>query len=277
MSDLNNNKKSFNLPAYINIPFFLYHDNRLEKSAMLIAAFFYSLYTAGKTIKASKAYICQIACIGKTQYFSTLNQLEELGYIKRTGFTNRKKIQWVHCPESNIIVDESDTSPASRTNEQELNTSPGSRTKLVRDPEPILSGEPDTDIKEDTKDYKKLTTVKNESSSSSFFSQKQKEELLSYKLSSDDRDDELFLKHCTHHVEKQDNDCSKFQRFSGLKHILMKLYEAEECFKAKGFEKEVKNTMPSRAPTDEEFNQWKRCIPGYEWVGVWRSQQAKAG
>ncbi len=275
MSDLNNNKKSFNLPAYINIPFFLYQDNRLEKSAMLMAAFFYSLHTAGLKITASKDYLCNLLAIRKTQYFITLNQLESLGYIKRSGFTNRKKMQWVYCPKSNIIVDESDTSPDNRTPVELLNTSPDNRTKLVRDPGLILSGIPDTYNKEDTKDYKKLTTVTQPPSSSSFFSEKQKTELLSYKIKSDARTDELFLSHCVHHIEQQTNENTKFQRFTGLKHILVKLYDTQEPFKAKGFGKEKKKegerTTP---PTKEEFENWKNCIPGFEWVGLWRQKNA---
>lgn len=275
MNDLNNNNSKFNLPSYINIPFFLYQDDRLEKSAMLIAAFFYSLYTAGLKITASKNYLCAIAGIGKTQYFSTLNQLESFGYIQRSGFTNRKKIQWVYSPKSEIFVDETSNSPEVRTSVKSLNTSPVTRTKLVRDPEPILSGIPDTDIKEDTKENKKLTTVDQDPSSSSFFSQKQKDELLSYKLQTDERTDELFLEHCQWHIEKQENDLSKYQRFTGLKHILTKQYETKEKFKATGFGKpSIKAVERTTPPTREDFDNWKSCVPGYEWVGLWRSKNA---
>lgn len=281
MFDLNNNKKEFNLPSYINIPFFLYQDSRLEKSATLIASFFYSLHTAGKSIKASKDYLCELASIKKTQYFFILNQLESFGYIERNGFTNRKEIKWVHRPKSEIIVDETDTSPVNRTSVKELNTSSVYRTKLVRSTELNLSGLPDTDIKEDTKDNKKLTTV-NEApsivdknpSSSSFFSEKQKAELLEFKLSTDERTDALFLDNCNHHVEKQTNDLSKFQRFAGLKHILVKLYETGEQFNASGFNKnQVTKEMENKIPSQEDFNNYKKCIPGYEWVGSWMQKQ----
>lgn len=278
MNDLNNNKPTFNLPAYIQIPFFLYQDDRLEKSAMLIAAFFYSLYTSGLKITASKNYLCAIAGIGKTQYFSTLNQLESLGYIQRSGFTNRKKIQWIYSAKSEIFVDETSSSPAPRTNVKSLNTSPANRTKLVRPTEPILSGSPDTDIKEDTKENKKLTTEDQNPSSSSFFSKKQKDELLSYKLQSDSRTDELFLEHCTHHVEKQQNELSNFQRFTGLKHILVKLYETKEQFRASGFGKQsVKAVERTTPPTKEDFDNYRTCVPGYEWVGLWRQKYAQQG
>ncbi len=263
MSDLNNNKKSFNLPAYINIPFFLYQDSRLEKTAMLIAAFFYSLHTAGKSISASKDYLCALTGIGKTQYFCTLNQLESFGYVQRSGFTNSKKIKWVYSPKSEIIVDETSYSPASRTNVESLHTSPANRTKLVRHTEPILSGEPDTDNKEDTKDNKKLTTVE-PNPSSSFFSEKQKEELLNYKLPLDERSDSVFLENCIHHVESQSNGHSKYQRFTGLKNLLIKLQDTGEHFIAKGFNKKLAiELVENKIPSQEDFYNYKKCVNGF--------------
>lgn len=274
MNDLNNNKHTFNLPAYIQIPLFLYQDSRLEKSSLLIASFFYSIHTAGQSIKASKDYLCQLAGIGRSQYFCILNQLEEIGYIKRTGFTNRKKTQWVYSPKSELIVDDTNASPAPRTNVKSLNTSPANQTKLVRPTGLNLSGSPDTDIKEDTKENKKLTTEDQNPSSSSFFSKKQKDELLSYKLQTDDRTDELFLEHCTHHVESQENDLSKYQRFTGLKHILINQYELKEKFKATGFGKQsIKAVERTTPPTKEDFDNYRTCVPGYEWVGLWRLKQ----
>lgn len=249
-------EKNFNLPAYINIPFFLYQDNRLEKSALLIAAFFYSLHTAGKSIRASKDYLCSLAGIGKTQYFYTLNQLESLGYIQRSGFTNSKKIIWIYSTNSVIIVDEQNTSPVTRTAVKKLPVSSVKRTKLVRVPEPNLSGYPDTDTKEDTKEDKKLTTVDRSQSdllsSSSFFSEKQTQELLALKVKKDERSDEAFLDNCTHHIEKQTNDLSKFQRIAGLKKILCSLQETKEIFKSSGLDK--MKLVETKNETDEERN-----------------------
>lgn len=273
MKDLNNNKTSINLPHYINIPFFLYQDNRLEKSAMLIAAFFYSLHTSGLEIKASSDYLCELAGIYKRQFYKVMNLLEECKYIRRSGFTNRKKVYWVYSPKSSITVIESDTSAFECTSVQELNTSALQDTKLVHSATLNLCTPVHTYTKNDNKDNKKLTTVNPNPISSSFFSDKQKEELLTYKLQTDDRSNELFLEHCTHHVESQQNDLSKYQRFTGLKHILIKQYETKEKFKATGFNntsiKAIERTTP---PTREDFNNWKTCVPGYEWVGLWRSK-----
>ena len=230
MLDLNNNKKSLNLPAYINIPFFLYQDERLEKSATLIAAFFYSLHTSGLKITASTDYLCALASIHKRQFYKVMNTLEDCHYIKRSGFTNRKKIQWVYCPQSAITVIELNTSALEDTSDQEPNNTLVNNDTLVHSTTLNLCTRVHTYIKEDTKSSKKLTTEK---SSSSFFSEKQKQKLLNLKLPSDSRVDELFLEHCQRHVESQINEYTKFQRMSGLIKILLGLQETQEHFKAK--------------------------------------------
>jgi hypothetical protein len=118
------------------------------------------------------------------------------------------------------------------------------------------------------------SSIEPQQSSSSFFSKEQTKELLTYKLPTDKRSDELFLAHCNNHVEKQVNEHSKYQRFSGLKHILTKVYENREPFNSKGFEKEVeKEVKESRIPTQEDFQNWKKCVNGYDWVGAWRQKQ----
>jgi len=248
MSDQTSNPKSFNLPSYINIPLFLYQDNRIEKASTIIAAFFYSLFTAGKSIKASKEYLCELAGIAKSQYYCTLNQLESCGYITRTGHTNNRKIIWIYRPSSEIIVLESDISPAARTSDKKLNTSPANRTKLVRPTGLNLSGIPDID----NKDNKKVNTTttaptpepepeKTISSSSNFFSKKIQKQLLDLKLKSDAREDDLFLEHCRFHIENQKNENSLYQKITGLKNLLIKLNDVNECFNAKGFNKITEN------------------------------------
>lgn len=131
MTDLNNNAKKFNIPNYINSPFFLYQDSRLDKPALLIASFFYSLHTAGQKLTASTDYLCQLALIKKRQLYNIMNQLEEYQYIKRTGFTNRKKLEWIYDPKSSITIVEKETNAIQCTSVEDLNTSALQCTKLV--------------------------------------------------------------------------------------------------------------------------------------------------
>lgn len=286
MPDQTINTNKFKLPSYINIPFFLYQDSRLDKPALLIAGFFYSLHTSGQKITASTDYLCEIASIKKRQLYNIMNQLEECGYIQRSGFTNRKKLLWSYCPKSSITVAEQDTSAIQCTSDKELNTSALECTKLVHSSALNYCTPVHTDNKEDTKDYKKLTTgedssaqkkdisaVKSESSSS-FFSQKQSEELLTYKIRTDKRMDEEFIDHCRHHIESQTGEHAFSQRLRGLINILTKNYEINAPFKASGYGKpEKSNAKGNNPPTKQDFDNWKNCVPGYEWVSLWRKQQ----
>lgn len=311
MSYSNNNAKSFNLPAYINIPFFLYQDNRLDKSASLIAAFFYSLFNSGLNITASTDYLCQLAGIQKRQLYRDMNLLEKIGYIKRSGFTNRKKIEWIYKPKSSITIEDDNPIPPNQpppkprpekynsvqdlnssapkdTVVQELDTSVMDDIKLVSSMTLNWCHPRHTDTKEDTKDYKTTTTVaqpppqdvnpptQENRSSSLFFTEKQKEELLSYKIKKDDRSDETFVDNCAHHIENQENDLSKYQRYTGLKSILYKCFDMNEPFKAKGMNKlSLVPISETKTVTEDDFNNWKRGEKGYDWVGAaWRKQQS---
>lgn len=268
MTDLNNNTKKFKLPAYIQTPFFLYQDDRLDKSALLIASFFYSLITSGLKITASTDYLCALAKIKKRQVYKIMNDLEEFRYIRRTGFTNRKKIHWVYNPNFSLTVVELDTSAPECISEQKPNTSALQDTKLVHSsaldwctPVHQLEELPLYDTKEDTKEYKTTTTQNSDLSSSSFFSLKQKEQLLSLKLPSDSRTNQSFLEHCQSHVENQDNDKSTYQRVAGLKTILNNLWETGEHFKAKCIalvEAKKVETLEERAKRyAKEAMEWK--------------------
>jgi len=87
----------------------------------------------------------------------------------------------------------------------------------------------------DNSSDKKTTTKDKTQSSSSFLTTTQNTELLKHKLKTDTRTDDLFLKHCHWHIEKQENDHTKYQRVKGLLKILKGLMETGEHFKAKGY------------------------------------------
>lgn len=110
MSDLNNNtqeqttKKSFNLPAYINIPFFLYKNENLDRSSLLLASFLYSLHSAGKRIKVSNDYLCELLSVKKRQLLYDLELLEKNNFILRTGKSQHRLIHWIFIPDSEIVI-----------------------------------------------------------------------------------------------------------------------------------------------------------------------------
>lgn len=274
---VSNSKKEFNLPAYINIPQFLYLDSRLEKPATLIASFFYSIHTAGQKITASTDYLCALAGIHTRRLYDILAELENYRYIERSGFTNRKTTKWIYSPESRLIVEEKDSSAPQCSTVQQQNTSAPQCTKLVQSSALNYCTPVHTYNKENTKDNKKTTTTADTQSSSSFFSLKQKEELLKKKLKDDPRTDELFIEHCQHHIEIQDNEFTKYRRFKGLLNILEDVADAGEHFKATGYEEKLKiREYENRIPTKEEFDKYVRCEKGYEWVAIWQNKQRSA-
>lgn len=101
-----NKPKNYNLPAYINIPLFLYQDESLDRTALLLAAFIYSLHTAGKVINVKNNYLSQMLKIHERKVQSNLELLEQKGYLMRIGLGSNRQIKWVFCPESKINVQE---------------------------------------------------------------------------------------------------------------------------------------------------------------------------
>ncbi len=254
MPDLNNNKKSIKLPAYINTPYFLYQDNRLEKAATLIASFFYSLHTSGLKITASTDYLCQLAGIHKRQFYKIMNLLEECGYITRYGFTNRKKIQWIYTAQSSITVLELNSDAPKDTTAQELNTSALQDTKLVHSRTLNLCTPVHTDIKDNTKDYKKLTTGDQKPSSSSFFiTETMDKKIIGEKLSRDERTSTEFLENVVDHIENHsDRKYSKIVRAQAALKLLIKLKEDNVIFYSAGKSHEEASSTQPKKETDEE-------------------------
>lgn len=287
MLDQNNNPKLFNLPSYINIPQFLYQDHRLEKSATLIAAFFYSIHTAGQKMTASPDYLCQLTSIHRRQYFNILNLLEACKYIKRSGHTNRQKIEWIYQPNSQITVEDLDITALECTNVQDLNTNAMDYTKLVQYTALNWCTPVHTYNKENTKVSKKTSTTNPKpqkpssepptasqppqtsetpvSSLSFSFSSKQQNQILDLKLSQDLRSNSEFLGNALHHIQNNSKpELHVNQRVAGLIRILMKCKANGELFKSKGYSPEPKKE--ERIPTREDFENYKNFVPGYEWV-----------
>lgn len=100
-------EKNHNLPSYINIPEFLYQDESLDRTCLLLAGFIYSLHTSGKTIKVSNDYLSSMAKVHERKIPDNLNLLEKKGYLIRVGHGSNRRIKWIYCPNSNIIVEES--------------------------------------------------------------------------------------------------------------------------------------------------------------------------
>ena len=104
-------KKQFNLLEYINIPLFLYQDERLNRSELLLGGFFYTLFTSGKDIRTSNAYLSNLLKIHPRKVSENLESLEKNGYLIRVSTSVGRKIIWKYKPQSEIYLDESDPLP----------------------------------------------------------------------------------------------------------------------------------------------------------------------
>ncbi|HWW39658.1 hypothetical protein [Pedobacter sp.] len=273
MTDHTCNTKKFNLPDYLHIPFFLYQDDRLEKTSTFIAAFFYSLHTAGKNIKASTDYLCQLTKINKRQYYNIMNQLEEFKYIQRTGFTNRKKINWIYNPKSSITVLELDTSALECTTVQESNTSAIDCTKLVHSIALNYCTPLHTDIKEDIKDIttttgltsKPVVVVDNSKTLTDHekFSLSECYEKNPFQ-SENIKTLEDFLSAALYSLLNREEKFTRQQRLRGI----LKFVREKQFDEPKGWIKQQRiiDKPKMRKPDDIEFKRHEKGVPGYEWV-----------
>jgi hypothetical protein len=104
----------------------------------------------------------------------------------------------------------------------------------VRDSGRNTSEIADYNTKKRTKEFKNTSTT---SVSSSFIiTEKLDKTYLEYKVADDPRTDEIFLKHCKHHIHNNSDPSLHInQRRSGIKKILIKCFEAKEYFESRDY------------------------------------------
>jgi hypothetical protein len=99
------NTQEYNHPAYINTPFFVLQDKKLNFFNKFLFSLFWSFSLSGKKIKASNGYLASlfhvdITCIGKH-----IKELEDLGYIKRVSEKYQRFIEVIYNPTLKIEID----------------------------------------------------------------------------------------------------------------------------------------------------------------------------
>ncbi len=252
---------------YYQIPIMLMKHEGMTPSHITVFAYLYDQLRQEPGLingynKTNKV-ISENSLVGISQTKERLNDLEKWGFLIRTGMGSSRKfflgekfsyrpesapVSKIYRPESAPVqagIDTSNRPESGLHNKNSFNSLSNTTTTTVSPSPPNLS--------------------------SSSFSQDQKTQLLSLKITLDPRDDDLFLEHCAYHVTNQDNDLSSFQRFTGLKKILANLHESQEAFKASGFDKQsVELEQRTNPPTKEDFENYKNCVPGFDWVGKYR-------
>ncbi len=207
-----------------------------------------------------------------------MNQLEDYKYILRTGFTNRKKTQWIYDPKSTITIMENDTSALQCTNVQELNTSAVNRTKLVHSNALNYCTGVHIDNKEDIKDYKESgghtpsaptnsslkpkPKTKKESAEQRALESPQIKEMFEAKFGGLDVTLEELFKACQEHNEQKSLWATKDK--------LAKWIQSERL---DNYSKKQNEELVNRIPTKEDFDNYRKCVNGYDWVGVHLQKQ----
>ncbi len=102
-------QKEFNHPAYVNIPFFVLQDRRLDFFNKILFSFFWSFAVAGKKVRASNEYLAELFCVSDKYIQSRIKMLEELNFIKRTTIKYKRVIEINHLVLTTI--DEGSDSP----------------------------------------------------------------------------------------------------------------------------------------------------------------------
>lgn len=88
--------KDFNHPAYINIPYFVLKEKRLDLFNKLLFSFFWSFSVAGKKIKASNDYLADLFGVTDKHIQNRIKMLEDLGFISRKKIKYKRVIEITH-------------------------------------------------------------------------------------------------------------------------------------------------------------------------------------
>lgn len=88
--------KEFHHPAYINIPYFVLKEKRLDLFNKLLFSFFWSFSVAGKKIKASNDYLADLFGVTDKHIQNRIKMLEDLGFINRKMVKYKRVIEITH-------------------------------------------------------------------------------------------------------------------------------------------------------------------------------------
>jgi hypothetical protein len=83
----------YNYPAYINIPFFVLKDKKLDAFNKQLFAFFWSFSVAGRKIVTSNGYLSGFLDVTERHIQNCLKYLEDIGYIQRVMNGNHRRIE----------------------------------------------------------------------------------------------------------------------------------------------------------------------------------------
>lgn len=119
-----NSSHEFNHPNYINIPFFVLQDDRLDFFNKLLFSFFWSLAVSGKNFTASNNYLASLFKVSDKYVQMRIKELEDMGFILRHKVRFDRVIQVIHIPNAKITLTADKHTPRSTVH-------PCTKTKLA--------------------------------------------------------------------------------------------------------------------------------------------------
>lgn len=99
-------EKEYNHPQYINTPYFIFQDEKLDFFNKYLFAFFWGLAVCGKTVKVSNPYLATFFKVDESYIGKRIKELEEMGYIKRTIVKYKRVIEVTRLVYQGIEVDD---------------------------------------------------------------------------------------------------------------------------------------------------------------------------
>lgn len=153
--------KDFNHPAYINIPYFVIKETRLDLFNKLLFSFFWSFSVSGKKVIASNQYLSSLFEVSERYIQTRIKMLEDMNFIKRKTLKYRRVIEINHFVLTPIDTEDSTTIELGRsTDHPSANIELGRSVDRGGDDLQIVGGR-STDrpyIKDNTKEEIKETT-----------------------------------------------------------------------------------------------------------------------
>ena len=100
---------SHNHPSYVNAPYFVLQDKRLDFFNKFLFSFLWSFFVSGKRICASNRYLAELFCVSEKHVKERLKELEDLGLILRYTDNYKRFIKVLYMPSNDIEIDTDDT------------------------------------------------------------------------------------------------------------------------------------------------------------------------
>lgn len=159
--------QNYNHPHYLNIPYFILQDEKLDFFNKFLFSLFWSFSLSGKRITTSNGYLAALFKVSEKYIQMRIKELEDFGYIRRFQVKYNRCIEVLHVPFNAIECSDSaelklvPTTVGVSTKIELPPTTVGAKTvQKLNCHQPQLGGGPTTvgtDIKEDKKDNTKHT------------------------------------------------------------------------------------------------------------------------